>query len=217
MKEKIINYLKEIYKPVFRVFILLGLVISILIAFGLTVNQKSAADNQIPERKQSIDAANEKLTQEYQSKLNSTECKEAGRRYAEDVKNKVKRPGSLFPDSYWEQLTKCPTSPILAGYESDSGFKRLQSIKNKGFTSLFLNNLFIGDYSSWALLVFYLTLFLALLLPIIVLVRSSWKKVRMKSKTGLDEYRKMSSFQRYLLILFFAALVLLIFIFFKLY
>ena len=217
MTQKIIVYLKEMYKPVFGYLILLCLVVGVLMALGLTVSQKSAADNQIAERKQSIDASNDKLTQEYQNKLNSVECKEAERKYAEDRRNGVRGSGSLFSDSYWEQLTKCPISPILARYDSDSNFKLWQSIEKEGFISLFFNNLLIGDYSSWALLIFYLSLFLILLVPIIILARFLWKMAKEKSIAGFEEYKKMSSFQRYSLILFFAALIVLIFIFLKLY
>lgn len=217
MKEKIISFIKRAYRPIVRSLILLGLVGSFLIAVGVTVNQKSVVDSQITERKQSIDVANEKLTREYQDKLNSAECKEAERKYAEDVKNKTKPSSGLLLRSDLERLFYCPHSPVLARYEFDTDFNRLQSIKNKGLMSLFFNNLLIGDYSSWVLLVFYLTLLLILLVPAILLIRFLWKNVKVKSKMGLEEYRKMSSFQRYSLILFFAVLVVLIFIFFKLY
>jgi uncharacterized protein YejL (UPF0352 family) len=211
MKEKIIFYIKKAYRPFIRSLILLGLLVSFLIATGVTVNQKNTVDNQISERKQYVDNINEKANQEYQNKINSVECKLAEKQYAEDIRNEVRGWG-LLPDSYYINVSHCPFSPFLFSYETDSEFNHLQSLKNKSFISLLFNNLFIGEYSDSAVLIFYLAALLIFLAPIILLLVILYKKARNQAKKIFEEYQKMSSFQKYSLVIFFVILVILFFI-----
>jgi len=208
MIKKIKNFLGQIYGPFFRRLIIGCLIISTIIAFVDTVNLRNGADRRIAERKQIIDKKNKQAKENYEGLLNSKKCQSAKSKYEDDMKNKVRDGGGLLPISYYTYVLACPHELALASYETDNEIKTVETLKGKTFLSLFLDNMFVGNYSYNAIWITFFAILLILFLPAIRLIQTGYRQIR----AVIQKTSKMADFQKYSLILFFAILIILVII-----
>jgi len=190
-----LQFLKESYPPILRDLLIVGVGVVLVWGYATAYNQKSTADEKIIGLKNKIDQEYNDELQKYNKRANSPECQAIIKQYQE-VKS--------VDYNYIANYILCTTSPSefpQRNFALNPEIRELNKIKENSLLALFFQK------------ILPFLLFIACVAVGILIAQILWLLVKRLYKGGSrarEELAKMTSYQKYTVILLIVILIVLI-------